>query len=35
MLKYEKPLLLDLEEVAAAVAVCDTGGSVSTETVEN
>lgn len=27
MLKYEKPLLLDLEEVCAAeAACCDTGG---------
>lgn len=34
MLKYEKPLLLDLEEVAAAAVVCDTGGSVETTEVE-
>lgn len=26
MLKYEKPLLLDLEDVAAAAECCDTGG---------
>jgi hypothetical protein len=26
MLKYEKPLLLDLEEVSAMAACCDTGG---------
>ncbi|HEU4454569.1 MAG TPA: hypothetical protein VFR81_15985 [Longimicrobium sp.] len=26
MLKYEKPLLLDLEEVSAAENCCDTSG---------
>jgi hypothetical protein len=32
MLKYEKPMLLDLEEVCAAeAAICDTGGSASSE----
>jgi hypothetical protein len=30
MRKYEKPMLLDLEEVCAAeAAICDTGGSAA------